>query len=264
RLRGAVALGAVREADAALADLAYEEAQALALERRLRARNAERRLATLTNRAAGTLRLEDAATGYPARLPVLDPVAALRSRPDVGAAEARVRAAFARSGVAEAALYPQISLVATAGLSAPRASLDEPGARRFAGGDLLTWSLFDRPGVRAPAQAADAEADAELAGFHATALAALEEADAAIDGWQTALGSADRIDAARAAASRAATLVEARRAAGLASALDVARSRADAMEWELAAVDARGQARHAWAAALLALGAGWRDGDVRP
>lgn len=266
RLRGAVALGALREADAALADLAYEEARALALQRGLALRNAERRLATLTNRAPGALEfeLESASPAYPARLPVLEPLATLRSRPDVGAAEARVRAAFARAGVAEAALYPQISLVGAVGLSAPGARLDEPGARRFVDGPVLAWSVFDLPRLRAQARAAGAQADAELAAFHATTLAALEEADSALDGWRAASDSSDRIDAARAAAARAAQLIEARSAAGLASALDVARARADAMDWELAAIDARGQARRAWAATLLALGAGWRDGYVRP
>lgn len=264
RLRGSVALGAVREADAALADLAYEEAEALALERRLRIRNAERRLATLINRSPGTLDLGSSSPAYPVRLPVVDPLPALRSRPDVGVAEARVRAAYARAGVAEAALYPQISLIGSVGLSAPGASLDEPGARRFAAGPVLSWALFDLPRLRAQAEAATAQADAELASFHATTMGALEEADAALDGWRTALETVERIDAARAAASRAAALIEARRAAGVASALDVDRSRADATEWELAAVDARGQARRAWVAALLALGAGWRDSEVRP
>jgi multidrug efflux system outer membrane protein len=264
RLRGAVALGAVREADAAPGELAHENARMLLLERQLQLRNAERRLATLTNRAPGALQWPMSAPAYPALLPVVDPLAALRARPDVGAAEARVQAALARSGVAAAALYPQIALVGAIGLSAPRASLDESGARRYSVGDALTWGLFDLPRLRAQAQAADAQADAELASFHATTLAALEEADAAIDGWQTALDSAQRADAASGAADRAATMIDARRAAGLASALEVARARADALEWQLAAIDARGAARRAWAAALLSLGAGWRDGEVVP
>lgn len=264
RLRGAAALGALRETDVSPADLAYENARVLTLERQLQRRNAERRLATLTNRTPGGTEFAMSSPAYPARLPVLEPLAALRARPDVGAAEARVRAAFARSGVATAALYPQIALLGAFGLSAPRAGLDESGARRYTVGGALTWSLFDLPRLRAQAQAADAQADAELASFHATTLAALEEADGAIDAWQTALGGAERTAAAGAAAARTASMTEARRAAGLASALDVARSRAEAMEWELAAIEARGSARRAWAGALLALGAGWREVEAAP
>lgn len=263
RLRAAVVLGALREADVAPAELAHAEAEALALDWQLQLRNAERRIATLSNRAPASLQLNPAAPAYPSTLPVHDPLAALRARPDVGAAEARLRGAYARAGVAQAALYPQISLLGAVGLAAPGSQLDASGAERFFGGPALSWSVLDLPRLRAQAQAAAANADAELASFHATTLAALEEADAAIDAWHTARGAAQRIDAARATAARAAELSAARRAAGLVSALDLARTQADALQWELAAIEARGRARRAWAAALLALGAGWRDADLQ-
>ncbi len=272
RLRQAAALGAAREDEASSAASAAHQARARALGEALRVRDAGRRLAALRGEAppardadadadadAGAGAALADALAVPTTLGIHDPEAALRARPDVGAAEARVRAALARHGVARAALFPRISLAGSVGVAAAPGRLGEDGALQFSAGPSLSWDLFALPRLRREAGAAAAGADAELARFEATVLAALEEADGAVDGWGAAHASLRQAEAALAAERRVAAVVAARAEAGSASGLERARAEAALAEAERAALDARATARRAWARACLALGAGWRD-----
>lgn len=266
RLRQAAALGAAREDEASSAASAAHQARARALGEALRMRDAGRRLAVLRGEApppredaiAGADAPLDAAV-VPTTLGIHDPEATLRARPDVGAAEARVRAALARHGVARAALFPQVSLIGSVGVAAAPGRLGEDGALQFSAGPRLAWALFDLPRLRREAGAAAAGADAELARFEGVVLAALEEADGAVDGWGAAHAALLQAEASLEAERRVAAVVAARAEAGIASALDRARAEAALAEAERAALEARVGARRAWARACLALGAGWRD-----
>jgi outer membrane protein TolC len=275
-----VTVGTLREDERAPVTQALEQSRAEASLLGLRERDACRRLSTLVGGgetcaaviAVSATEAADATNGdktggsaaprvVPATLPVIDPARLLALRPDVGAAEARVQAAFARAGAARAALYPQVVLAGTLGLTGPAAQLDEGGAVRFGAGPALSWGLFDLPRLQAQARAAGALAEADVAGFHAATLAALEEADGAIDRWRGLRGVSTRTAAAAAAAGRAADVAVARQRAGLGRAVDAAAALADAEAWTLAALDAEVAERRAWATALLALGAGAHDTD---
>jgi outer membrane protein TolC len=265
-LARAIALGTLREDERAPVTVALEQSRADAALQALRERDARRRLGTLSG--DGGHPQDDAAViadssarsrVVPATLPVVDPARLLALRPDVGAAEARVQAAFARAGSARAALYPQVVLAGTLGLTGPAARIDEGGAVRFGAGPAFAWGLFDLPRLQAQARAAGALAEAEVAGFHATTLAALEEADGAIDRWHSLRGVSARTAAAAAVADRAAAVAVARQRAGVGRAVDAATALADAEVWALAALEAEVAERRAWAAALLALGAGASD-----
>jgi hypothetical protein len=88
-------------------------------------------------------------------------------------------------------------------------------------------------------------------------LAALVEADGAIDRWRGLRGVSALTAAAAAAAGRTADVAVARHRAG--RAVDAAAALADAEVWTLAALEAEVAERRAWATALLALGAGAQD-----
>lgn len=264
RLRRAEELGAVPRdrVDEAqgLSEALRAELPLLALE----TRNAARRIAVLTGRAPqdGIRSL----TGWvrsplrsPATLDAGDPTVLLRQRPDVMVAEQRLRAAVARIGVATAALYPRITLSGEAGVSAQPGSLDADGALRFATGPALTWGVFDLARTRAGIAATEADADAALAHWEHTVLIALEEADAAIDGWASARAAAAAASRSATAAKRSAEAARARVERGLAGPIDLIRIEVARMAAESAALQAEAAATQSWVQAHLALGAGWRD-----
>lgn len=264
RLRRAEALGAVPRdrVDEARSALEGQRAELplLALE----ARNAARRIAVLTGRMPdegmqslpGWVRSPPRS---PATLDAGDPTLLLRQRPDVMAAEQRLHAAVARVGVATAALYPRITLVGEAGVSAEPGRLDADGALRFAAGPTLTWGVFDLARTRARIAAGEASAAAALAEWEHTVLVALEEADAAIDGWASARAAAAAASRSAAAAQRAAEIARVRVERGLASPIDLTRTEIARVLAESAASEAEATATRSWVQAHLALGAGWRD-----
>ncbi len=261
RLR--VTRGAGTAADVA----ALEQVRSTAVAERpaldLAQRNALRRLAVLTGqdpiRFVSTGASLDTQANMPTNLAVHDPRAVLRMRPDVQRAEQQLVAAFERAGASRAALYPSLSLGASAGLAAPPANLGQVGAFRFAIGPSLTWGIFNLGRVKAGIAAADATSEAAAATWQQTLLAAVEEADSAIDGWLSARRSAEAARAARTAADVALNAARSRSRAGLSSPFERAQAEADCLAAQSVQAAAEASERDAWALANLALGAGWRS-----
>jgi NodT family efflux transporter outer membrane factor (OMF) lipoprotein len=264
RLQQAQALGGLAT-DAVEQAVAAREAQRAGLPLlAAETRNAARRLAVLTGRTPqhGLQSMADwrrAPLQAPPTLNVGDPARLLRQRPDVGAAEQRLHAAVARTGVATAALYPRIVLLGEAGTAGPPGSLGKDGALRFAAGPSLEWGIFDLARTRARIAASQAGAEAALAEWEHATLLALEEADAAIDGWAAGRIAAASASRAAVAAGRTADATRMRLDRGLASPLDVGRAEVERLLAEADAFEAGIATTHAWVNAHLALGAGWRD-----
>src|ERR1700738_4836330 len=107
-------------------------------------------------------------------LPVGDGAALLRRRPDIREAERKLAAATARIGVATGALYPSVSLGASAGLTGVVADLGSPAPQRWRFGPLISWT-FPAHGARQRVQEAEATTQAELARFDGVVLNALRE-----------------------------------------------------------------------------------------
>ncbi|OYQ35738.1 hypothetical protein CHU93_01390 [Sandarakinorhabdus cyanobacteriorum] len=229
-------------------------------------RNALRRLAVLTARDPIAFVSDGAAmatqTLTPATLTVHDPRVLLRMRPDVQRAEQQLLAAFERAGASRAALYPSLSLGASAGLAATPADLGKPGAFRFAIGPSLNWGIFNLGRVKAGIAAADAGSEAAAATWQQTLLAAVEEADGAVDGWLSARRSAEAARAALRAADIAVAAARSRSRSGLSSPFERAQAEADYLAAQAAHTAAEASERDAWANANLALGAGWRGEDL--
>ncbi|WP_433933337.1 efflux transporter outer membrane subunit [Brevundimonas diminuta] len=229
-------------------------------------RNAARRIAVLSGDAPSDTFTDGPLSAAPDSLAAGDPADMLRRRPDVSAAERRFAAAAAQARVAVADLYPRISLGGEGGVTADPGRLADAGAGRFSLGPTLTWGLFDMPRLRQRVIAADAQSEAMLARWEGVVLAALEEADGALDVWRAnkqAAASAGR--AARAADDRQ-KLVATREREGMVSRLTRLQADADALNSQIAALEARSGEIQAWISAQTALGAGWRDvaTDARP
>lgn len=267
RLEQARALGAIPADRVAETRAALESLRGEIPPLELAMRNAARRLATLTGRTpeqglAAAPRWAERTLHAPATIAVADPAEALRRRPDVRAAEMRLSGALARLRIAQADLYPRISFLGAAGRAGRQGDLETPSAIRFAYGPQLTWGVFDLARTRARIAAADSSADAALAAWEGVTLAALEEADGALDALATARAVSQAADAAAAAAIDAGSAARARFAAGTGSALDLARAEVVRLATEAAASQAHADVARAWIEAHLALGAGWRVGTA--
>ncbi len=171
---------------------------------------AANRLAVLTGQRPGALDGELEFVDMPAHLTTLavgDPELLLRRRADVDAAERELAAATARVGVATAELFPRISISGFLGFIAGDASmLGESASRALRVTPVLSWAAFDRGGVRARLNIAEARTDAALANYERVVLRALEETDNAFVSYaQQRLRLSAVIDQAR-ASRRAAEL----------------------------------------------------------
>lgn len=176
----------------------------------------------------------------PAPVPVAIPSALVQTRPDIRESEARLHAAIAAIGVAEARLYPDVIIGGslTQQTSQP-GKLFMPGSNAF---DLfagLTAPIFHGGTLKAEARAAEAEARAAAANHREVVLAAFGQ----VSNLLSALETDARVLAIQEEAARVAerSLVLSRRSfqvgnSGVLQVLDASRSHQRA---RLALVDAR-------------------------
>jgi multidrug efflux system outer membrane protein len=147
----------------------------------------------------------------PRSIRIGDPAALLRRRPDVAAAEFELAAATARIGVATADLFPNVTVIGSAGYSAlDEAQFGSASSERFSIGPFLRWAGFDFGRVRARIGAAGAFADARLANYERTVLLALEETENALINFTRARQREERLRIAADAGATAADLARLR------------------------------------------------------
>ncbi|MES2831439.1 MAG: efflux transporter outer membrane subunit [Pseudomonadota bacterium] len=117
-------------------------------------------------------------TGIPAGLPS----DLLTNRPDIRAAELRLRAANANIGAARAAFFPRISLTADVGVASSELSnLFEAGSRVWSFGPQLVLPIFDAGRNRANLSLAEVRTDLAVADYEKTIQVAFREvADALV------------------------------------------------------------------------------------
>ena len=112
--------------------------------------------------------------GLPAELPLAVPSELARRRPDIRAAEARLHAAVAEVGVAEARLYPSLTL--SADLTQSALNPDRIFSSRFSGWSIgplgISLPIADRGALKARSRAAQASADAVAADYRRIVLQA--------------------------------------------------------------------------------------------
>jgi NodT family efflux transporter outer membrane factor (OMF) lipoprotein len=232
-----------------------------------RQRNAILRLATLAGRPPAasdeTLAACDVAPRLDAPLPVGDGAALLARRPDVRAAERRLAAATATIGVRMAALYPTVTLGASAGSTGDFGTFFGPLTLRYGVGPGLTWHL-DRTADRARVAQAEAQTRADLAMFDGAVLDALREVEDALDRYQHDRERAANLHVAAASAADALTVAQRLQRAGRGSSfqtLDAERTYA-ATQSALAASATQIAADQV--GLFMALGGGWENGSAAP
>jgi multidrug efflux system outer membrane protein len=190
-----------------------------------------------------------------------NPAELLRRRPDIKMAERMLAAATASIGIATADLFPRVTIVGTLSLEASMLSaVGAGGSDAYSIGPRISWAFLDMAHVYARIKAANASAEASLAQYQQTVLAALEETENALINYNRERARQTLLVTAAKASVRAEELAQLRFKEGVSDFLTV-------LDTELRLLDDQeglAQSETATATALTALykalGGGWDRG----
>lgn len=228
---------------------------------------AEHRLAVLTATApalvAARLSRARSLPAVPSSLAAGLPADLLRRRPDVDAAEATLRAEWARTAAAAAGRQPAFRLNATLDWQALHAGeLGAAGTLARSLAATLVGTLFDGGATNARLAMQEAVGESARVAYEQALATAIEDVENALAAGRTAANAAEFRAQALAAAGEAARLAQAQYHAGL---IDFARV-LDAERTRLTAADALVQAQVEHLATHVrmakALGGGWQNDAV--
>ncbi|MGC8720062.1 MAG: efflux transporter outer membrane subunit [Thermodesulforhabdaceae bacterium] len=180
------------------------------------------RLAVLTGEPPGKLHneLEDY-TSYNLSVPQDDllvgiPADLLRRRPDIKKAERELAAQTARIGIAEAELYPKLSLSGSIGLEAlSPGGIFASATKTIVGRGFLSFPIFSGGALVQAVEAEKALTEQALASYRSTVLQALEEVENAIKSYAEEKKRHEALISAELSARRAADLARQKYASGL-------------------------------------------------
>ncbi|HEX7732109.1 MAG TPA: TolC family protein, partial [Rhodanobacter sp.] len=163
-------------------------------------------------------------------------------RPDIRAAEQRLRSATAGIGVAKADLYPRITLGAQFGYESYLGSrFGDWGSRTWSIGPSLDLPLFDHGRRTSVVQLRELQQQEAAVDYHRTVLQAWQEIDDALNGYEACRQQAQK-QAERLASARAAyELVQAQYAAGTVDFLAVLDSQRSWLQARRDLVSSQGQ-----------------------
>jgi outer membrane protein TolC len=193
---------------------------------------AKNNLATLLGETPGKIHAElEERKPIPAASPSLAvgvPADVLRQRPDVRRSERQLAAQTARIGVAEAELYPRLTLSGSIGLeSLSSSSLFSSGSRTASGGIGISWRIFDAGAIRQDIEVQSALQEQSLMAYEAAVLNSLKEVENALTAFAEEEERRQALEAAVQAARKAAEQAGFKYQTGLAdfdSVLDAQRS----------------------------------------
>jgi outer membrane protein, multidrug efflux system len=256
RRRGGIA----SDLDVAQAEsqLRATEAEAPAVE--LELANLRHALAVLCGQPATGFRLEarSAARLDVPQIPVSLPSELLERRPDISAAERRMRAANAEIGVAQAAFYPRVRLSGMAGFQSVSAStlFDWP-SRAWALGPTIDLPLFTGGRNRANLAAVRAAYDEAVAQYRERVLESFQEVEDQLAARELLEQELTAQQAALVASQRTLEIANNRYRAGLVTYLEVALAQGTALARERAVVRLQSQTLAASASLIRSLGGAW-------
>ena len=251
---GIVARGDVIQAEAQL-----RSAEAQAIDTRVARAQLEHAIALLIGKPASSFAISELPVDIRVpRIPPGIPSQLLERRPDIAVAERRMAAANAQIGVARAALFPALTLSASAGLqSSTLANLFSLPSRVWSIGPALAGSIFDAGLRRAQTEQAIASYDAALASYRQAVLIAFQEVEDNLVAQRLLADEAEVQQAAVAAADRSVQIALNQYRAGTASYLAVVTAQTTAYNNRRTALDILRRRLVAAAALVKALGGGW-------
>lgn len=220
----------------------------------------EHDLATLQGLAPSTFSLSvdaDLPVALPP-IPVGVPAQLLQRRPDVAAAEQRVRQANASIGVAQAAWFPDVTLSAQGGYrSGQWAQWLSAPAQFWSLGPALALTIFDGGARSARVEQARAAYDAQAASYRQSVLTALREVEDVMVQLDSLAKEAEIQDRALRAARESLALTRNQYDAGLIDYLSVVQVETTALNAERSALSLKANRLLARVQLIAALGGGW-------
>lgn len=249
----------IHEASALVAEAEVQLQQA----RRLQARAANT-LQRLLGSAEDTGQLPSQAVSDAALFQPLQPGLSsdlIARRPEILAAEQRLRARTADIGAARAAFFPRLTLTGAYGSSSGElADLFKAGTHSWSFLPRLSLPLFSGGALRASLDLAELRRDSAVASYEESIQESFREVADALAQQDTLTAEASAQSAAHAASRTAADLAQLRYRAGVDSHLRYLDAERQALASELALLDVRLQQQQARVALFKALGGGWVDG----
>jgi NodT family efflux transporter outer membrane factor (OMF) lipoprotein len=255
RFRGGIA----SQADVAQAETQLETTRGEAVDLGAARATLEHAIATLVGQPASTFSVEALPlAASPPGVPAGMPSDLLERRPDIAAAERRVAAAKAQVGVTTAALYPILTLSATAGFEASAFGSWLATASNFWSiAPALLVNVFDGGARRAASDQARALYAESAATYRETVLSAFQEVEDELATLRVLEEEAAIQANAVAAAERSLDLATNRYRGGVVTYLEVITAQSAALANQRAAVNVLTRRMDATVLLIKALGGGW-------
>ena len=256
--------GVVSRVDLAQAQAQLEQTRAQLVAENITRAQFEHAVAVLIGKAPAEVSIERAPP--PPVIPTLapdTPSTLLERRPDIASAERQMAAANAAIGVAQAAYYPNISLASTVTLvgSSLNALLSLSNAV-WSVGPAFSGTLLDGGRLKAQVEGARARYDSQVAAYRQTVLVAFQQVEDALV-QQRVLEQQERVQRSAVTAAREAERLSLNQyRLGTVPYTTVVQTQAAALSAEQTLLTVRLNRLTASANLVLALGGGWRDGDL--
>lgn len=197
-------------------------------------------------------------TSHPLAVPATVPADLVGRRADIVAARWRVEAAREDVTVAKTQFYPNIDLVAFAGVSSLGLdNLFKSGSREFGAGPAISLPIFEGGRLRANLRARNADVDAAVASYNASLLDAVREVADLLVSSRSLQVQAQEQAQAQTAAETAYDLALQRYRAGLGNYLTVLSAQTGVLTQRRAAVDLKARAWDLDINLIRALGGGF-------
>jgi NodT family efflux transporter outer membrane factor (OMF) lipoprotein len=245
--------------DVALAQTQLETARAQLVDVGVQRAQFEHAIAVLAGKPPSDLAIPDAPNQSPPPVSLVGvPSALLERRPDVASAERQVAAANEQIGIAKAALYPSLTLGASAGLqSSAIADLFTWPSRYWSVGPQLAATLFDAGKRRAQVKVTEAVYDATVANYRQTVLTAFEQVEDSLAQLRILSQEAEIVARAVKAAEQSLQISTDQYRGGLTNYLQVITAQTSTLQNQRTAVDILTRRMVASVSLIQALGGGW-------
>ncbi|RKF18335.1 efflux transporter outer membrane subunit [Altericroceibacterium spongiae] len=195
-------------------------------------------------------------------IPAGDGTALIRRRPDIRQAERQLHAATAQIGIETAALYPTVSLGASAGTTSRTIDgLVSDSAVHFSLGPLISWTFPNTKVARARIAQAQASAKAALARFDGTVLTSLQETESALTQYARDLEENAALRRAQQDSAEALTLQTRMARNGVSSGLDLLDAQRSLVSADQSLAASNAKLAGDRVTIFLALGGGWEHGE---
>lgn len=196
----------------------------------------------------------------PVRVPVGLPSELARRRPDIREADARLHAATADIGTAEADFYPRVTLSGSFALQALQfKNLGDFASRTYGLGPSISVPIFDGGRLRSTLELRKLQQREAAINFQRTVLQAWREIDDAMHAYDAEQRRGERIAAQVANSRRALGLARSRYTQGLAGYLEVLTAQRNLLQAQSSLASSKATTNANLVALYRALGGGWEQ-----